>query len=146
VDPKAAQALDEIAAGLGAMERGVRRLAAVLRSDVERAAVSSPHSSELTLDEQEVVGLWDRLGEDNRAFLVSLAREFPPPATFNVTAASERLGIAAGTYRARLMNIGRSLKSLGNDFTVLWDSDWDHWEMKYRWRSSANAMILELAK
>ena len=31
------------------------------------------------------------------------------------------------------MNIGRSLKPMGNDVTLLWDGQWGIVEMEYRW-------------
>ena len=58
---------------------------------------------------------------------------------------AEALGSSGGTVKARLMNIGRSLKSMGNDFSVLWDSEWGAFHMTYSWREDAHRVIREKA-
>ena len=142
-------ALREIAQGFATLERGFRHLADALPSDALSAVdslVEHGHSSgDWTLDQREVERLFGRLGKGNKQFLHELALAFSPATPFTLEDASERLGASTGTLRARLMNVGRSLKSMGNDFTLLWDTEWTlSGENRYTWRDDSHAHLLRL--
>jgi hypothetical protein len=100
----------------------------------------------LGLDEREVEELWKRLGAGNRELLVVCAARYQPGEQFTLDDMAEAVGASAGTVKARLMNVGRSLRAMGNDFTVLWDAEWNLINMTYSWRPAAHRIIREKAK
>ena len=57
--------------------------------------------------------------------LYDLAEEFEPGDQFTIEEAAKVLGVTKGSVRARMMNIGRSMKSLGAWAPQLWDVFWD---------------------
>jgi hypothetical protein len=92
--------------------------------------------------EHEVALLFNRLGPDNREFLWRIADEFRPGDVFTLEEVATALQIPKGSVRARLMNIGRSLKSLGRHAPYLWDVSWDDGENSYEWDFDAHRAIL----
>jgi hypothetical protein len=97
--------------------------------------------------ERRVELLWKRLGIDNRVFLSFLAGAYPPGKEFTLSEAADTLNLAKGTIRARLMNIGRSQKSLGPDAPQLWQSTWDEEgdENTYEWNPQEHQAVVRLA-
>jgi hypothetical protein len=141
LSPEQAGALSDIGRALIDLGGGLQRLASaagVLDADV---ADSEPFN----LDAAEVERLWERLGKGNRHLLIACARKYTPGESFTLEQMAEAADAAPGSVKARLMNIGRSLKSMGNDFTVLWDSEWALINMTYSWRAVAHSVIVNKA-
>jgi hypothetical protein len=135
LSPDQAAALGDIGGALVDLGEGVRRFAATFNAP-------EPDSPVVNLDASEVETLWKRLGSGNRYFLIACARAFKPGEPFTLEQMAEAADAAPGSVKARLMNIGRSLKAMGNDFTVLWDSEWGMLEMRYLWRPVAHSVII----
>jgi hypothetical protein len=76
-------------------------------------------------EEEAMRALWARLGPENRNLLAGLATTYEVGETFTIEDAATSLGMSKGSLRARFMNIGRSLTSLGAMGPDLWDVDWD---------------------
>jgi hypothetical protein len=136
VPPTAAQALEEIGNALIDLGRGIRLLSAAIATDAQPA-------QDATLDDYELEQLWRRLGPGNRYLLMACAERFQPGQLFDLDEMAEAAGASTGTVRARLMNIGRSLKSMGNDFTVLWDNQAGLLGAMYEWREGAHRFVRE---
>lgn len=136
--PEQAAALDDIGSALVDLGEGVRRFAGAQMVG-DGAEVGSTDAR--SLDALDVEALWKRLGAGNRNLLVACARSFEPGEKFTLEEMAKAVDAATGSVKARLMNIGRSLKSMGNDFTVLWDSEWGLINMTYAWRPVAHGII-----
>jgi len=93
-----------------------------------------------------IIALWNRLGEGNQAMLAQLADAFNPSEPFTLATAldvTDETEIAS--LRGRLMNIGRSLKSLGFDSSILWEITWADDANEYRWTPEAHSTIKTIA-
>jgi DNA-directed RNA polymerase specialized sigma24 family protein len=88
--------------------------------------------------------LWNRLGPENRNMLLSLAQAFGPNETFTLEDAAAALQTTKGSLRARIMNIGRSLKSLGAP-GALWRRTWDDEARanRYVWDNDVHEWLIE---
>ncbi len=132
-------AVDAIGIALVDLGQGLRQLAAASVTGSEDT--DTPNDVSMSLDALEAEKLWGRLGPGNRDFLSVCAARFEPGERFTLEEMAEAVGASTGTVKARLMNIGRSLKAMGNDFTVLWDTDWGLISMTYSWRPDAHRVI-----
>lgn len=137
--------LAECAAALTSAGEHLRRAIATARDSdsVPPAARRHVRDEELT-----VSALWNRLGPDNRSLLYTLADEYEPGDTFTLEDAASSLGISKGSVRARLMNIGRSMKSLGGMAPDLWNVSWDEDARmnQYDWWPGAHRAVLRMAE
>src|SRR4051794_5157640 len=113
-------ALADVGSALIALGQGLLRFTDAAGLEEE----ASTSIGALTIEAREVEALWKRLGPGTRELLVVCAQSFEPGVRFTLDEMADAAGTATGSVKARLMNIGRSLKSLGTDFTVLWDSEW----------------------
>lgn len=93
-----------------------------------------------------IFNLWKRLGAPNRAFLIAVANAFPSDQDFSLAEMATAAGTNKESVRARLMNIGRSIKSLGTDPQALWTITWQDEENSYRWDPAAREAILKLGE
>jgi hypothetical protein len=84
-----------------------------------------------------------RLGEQNAELIRLSAEAFEPGEVFSLTDLAATAGVTTRTARARLMNVGRSLKSLDGR-GVLWTGQWDDEEgqMAYSWTSEGREAVL----
>lgn len=96
--------------------------------------------------EHEVELLWGRLGKDNRYFLYNLADQFRPGDSFTIEEVAKLMKTTKGSVRARLMNIGRSMKSLGRNAPYLWDVNWEEGENVYDWDFDSHRAILRMVE
>ena len=142
----ALNALARVARGLSETGAGLLDLVAVaeqrLREEERREA---PLGIE---QEREVLLLWNRIGPDNKKFLYDIATEFRPGDSFTLEEVAAKLGMTKGSARARLMNLGRTMKSLAGDAPVLWDVQWDSYdgENSYDWDFDAHRAILKVVE
>ena len=98
--------------------------------------------------EYEVGALFERLGPGNKGLLYNLAEAFEPDEDFTLEDAAAALGVPKGEVKARLMNIGRSLRSLGRRGPELWDVTWDD-EARvntYQWDPRTHRAILRMVR
>ena len=98
--------------------------------------------------EYEVAALFERLGPGNKRLLYNLAETFEPDDEFTLDEAAAALEIAKGEVKARLMNIGRSLRSLGRRGPDLWDVTWDD-EARvniYQWDPRTHRAVLRVVR
>jgi len=137
---KQAAALSDIGSSLIDLGGGLQRLAV---ADLRGA--EEPAADAFNFDAAEIEALWNRLGAGNRHLLIACARAYEPGEDFTLEQMADAAGAAPGSVKARLMNIGRSLKSMGNDFTVLWDSEWRLINMTYSWRPVPHRIIISKA-
>jgi hypothetical protein len=88
--------------------------------------------------------LYNRLGEGNRDFVRAFALEFEPGEAFYLEDIARAAKVAPATARARLMNIGRSLKALGGR-DLLWETDWmeDEGLMTYEWTYEGHKAVMQ---
>jgi hypothetical protein len=98
--------------------------------------------------EREVALLWNRLGRGNRKFLAETAEEFGPGDQFTLPELARRLQADTASLRARLMNLGRSTRSLGHDAPRLLKKDWDDavGQNIYEWDFDAHRAIQKMAQ
>jgi hypothetical protein len=120
-----------------------RELAAALRDLAPDVAGANPPSgTEHKSGAQKRLDLlWERLGPGTRKFLLHCADELGTR-EFSVEDMSDAAGESEGAVRARLRNLGRSLKSLGPNAPTLWESYWDDEQMVYTFDSETREAIL----
>lgn len=85
--------------------------------------------------------LWERLGSANRTFLLYCADELGTR-EFTIEDMADAAGESEATVRARLRNIGRSLKSLGPNAPTLWETDWDGERQNYTFHVETRDALL----
>jgi hypothetical protein len=145
---ESAGALDALArVGRGLSEAGAGLIDFV--AVVERLREEERREESLGIDqEREVRLLWNRIGPDNKKFLYDIATEFRPGDRFTLEEVAATLGMGKGSARARLMNLGRTMKSLAADAPVLWDVQWDSYdgENSYEWDFDAHRAILRVVE
>jgi hypothetical protein len=73
-----------------------------------------------------------------------VAQDFKPGEQFSLEEMARSAGISKESARARLMNIGRSLKSLGPQAPFLWEVTWDESENTYEWDHDAHRALMKL--
>src|SRR4051812_43540294 len=128
-----AEALDRLGAGLQLVGTSLREIAGLAQSDyVAPGAAASGNP------QQRGVGLlMRRLGSKNQNFLWQVAQDYQPGEAFSLEDMAGAAGISKDSARARLMNIGRSLKSLGPDAPTLWEVEWGDGGNSYEWNYDA---------
>lgn len=120
--PEGLEALDEVGVSFEQLGRSLRRLATEgQKARRGRVAADDDEIPQLV----EVGRFWSRLGPANRDFLYQAAKAFPPGDVFSLDDLAKELGTTKGSVKARLMNFGRSMRSLGPAAPMLWDVDWD---------------------
>ena len=127
------RSLTQIAEALVQLGRGLRALA--------EPSEDAPEAS--------VERLWGRLGVDTQKFLYELAVDFgPEEGPFDLLEASERLGLAPDSARARVMAVGRSARALGSAAPRLWTSERDPRtrRRRYVWDADAHEAIVRLVE
>jgi hypothetical protein len=72
--------------------------------------------------------LWERLGGANRQFLTTSAEAFADGQEFNLEQLAELTGESLPSTRARIRNLGRSIKSLGDEAPKLFEQEWNESE------------------
>jgi hypothetical protein len=139
-------AVEQVGSSLEELGKGLRRLAHVGRRQLRTKETSASRAVIPEMD--EVWRLWARLGPANQGFLYRAAEEFRPGEAFSLDDLADTLGMTKGTARARMMNIGRSLKSLGPRGPHLWHVDWDHEarENSYEWDFDAHRAVLRIVE
>jgi hypothetical protein len=93
--------------------------------------------------------LWLRLGIDNQKFLYELAVDFSPDdPPFALSDAAARLDMSATSARARLMNIGRSVRAMGAAAPHLWivERDTKTRRNTYTWDPQAHGTVLRIVE
>ena len=121
---------------------GFRRLAAIGQKRQAPTTVSGS-------DNPEEHGVWllmRRLGKENQGFLWAVAQDFRPGGSFSLDDMASAAGISKSSAHARLMNIGRSMKSLGPQAPRLWDVSWEETENSYEWDFDAHRALLKLGR
>jgi hypothetical protein len=135
-------------AGLGAL---LEEVGIAMREVAEAAmAAQAVDVRERTPEdaEYEVAALFERLGPGNKGPLYNLAEAFEPDDEFTLEEAAAALRVPKGEVKARLMNIGRSLRSLGRSGPDLWDVTWDD-EARvntYQWDPRTHRAILRMVR
>jgi hypothetical protein len=137
------EAIEATAVGFAAVGAGLERVAAALRApqlEVGPAEERSETASAFRVARQ----LSRRLGIENQDLLLRSAEAFPPGVEFSLADLAEAAGITPGSARARLMNIGRSLKAIGGR-NVLWRARRDEKTEQtiYHWTSEGRAAVLQ---
>ncbi len=89
----------------------------------------------------DLIFLWERLGSVNRTFLLYCADELGTR-EFTIEDMADAAGESEATVRARLRNIGRSLKSLGPNAPTLWETDWDGERQNYTFHVETRDALL----
>jgi hypothetical protein len=142
--PDSLAALDEVGQSFEQLGSSLRKLAAVGHEQARKA--EAPRAD--VPAETDVRRLWARLGPANREFLFDAAVAFEPGDSFTLDELAHELRTTKGSVRARLMNLGRSLKSLGPAAPDLWDVTWDEEgrENIYDWRYDAHVAIRRMGE
>ena len=124
-------------------------LGASMRAVAEAAMAAQAVPERIPEDaEYQVAALFGRLGPGNKALLYDLADAFEPGDDFTLEEAADALKLSKGQVRARLMNIGRSLRSLGSRGPELWGVTWDHDARMniYSWEPAPHRAILRMVR
>jgi hypothetical protein len=139
-------ALSRIAAGFSEVGAGLDDLVGIASRSLR--AEEKPDERAGVDQEREVRLLWGRIGPDNKRFLYDIAREFRPGDVFTLEEVADQLGISKGSARARMMNLGRTVKALAGDAPVLWDVQWDSedGENSYEWDFDTHRAILKVVE
>lgn len=126
-----ASALDDVALSLGPAPRE-------LRAGAGESGLVDPGVARVARN------LHGRLGEANRAFIRAFAIEFEPGEDFWLEDIAQAAKVDKKTARARLMNIGRSLKALGAR-DVLWETTWnpDDGATSYVWTYEGHKAVMQ---
>lgn len=136
-----AEALARLGRALVELGASVQHLAAVRGLPSEQSAEGS--------EAADVERLWDRLGLDNQKFLYELANDFPPGGQpFELDDVAQALGMTRMSARARIMNIGRSLKAMGAGAPGLWATRANPKTRRraYTWNAEAHRAILRIVE
>jgi hypothetical protein len=120
----------------------LKEFTTTLQSFLERLEAQKKHPASPVVGRLDL--LWKRLGGPNRRFLFECANELGTR-EFTIEDMAEASGESEATVRARLRNLGRSLKSLGANAPLLWDSDWDGEQMVYTWDPETREALLAKA-
>jgi hypothetical protein len=119
--PETLRALGQVGVAFEQLGRSIREFA----SAAQREARGQQSEIAAIPEEREVRLLLERLGKPNRHVLYQAAASFPPGDSFTLEDLSGELGEPVGSLRARLMNLGRTTKSLGSHAPDLFDVTWD---------------------
>jgi hypothetical protein len=137
--------LANVGVALEALGGSIRRAASAA---LEASATQDLRDRVLPPEEYAVRLLWERLGPKNREFLYAAATNFEPGDSFTLDDVAGALSIEKGAVRARMMNLGRSLKALRGQAPDLWDVDWDDEARmnQYTWLSPAHRAVLRIVE
>lgn len=147
--------LEDLAAFGAALEKAGQHLQRAVGAMAEAQQASKPPQPDrvppgrsVPVEEQCVRALWGRLGPANRQFLYQLAVEYEPGDAFTIEDAANATGEGKGSVRARLMNLGRSVKSLGGLAPDLWDVSWDESARVnyYEWLPADHRAVLRVVE
>lgn len=138
--------LANLGSALEAMGASLQRTAAAAAEAC--AEQVSPAERVMPDEEYAVRLLWTRLGSENRKLLYQTAKDFEPGDTFTLEELARGLSVSKGSIRARMMNLGRSMKALGGRAPDLWDVDWDGdaGVNLYEWRPASHRAILRIVE
>lgn len=133
-------AIEATAAGFATASQGLVRIAAVLRGTQDPSATADDGAAY-----RVAYQLSRRLGIDNQEFLLLSAQSFAPGAEFTLAQLAEAADTTTGKARARLMNVGRSLKAIGGR-NVLWRTRWDEKTglTTYHWTAEGREAVLQV--
>jgi hypothetical protein len=138
-------ALDEVGAAFEQAGRSLRRVVALAKRAQRTERAGGTDLSGIP-QHVEVAQLMGRLGSANQKLLVEVALNFDPTDTFTIEDMAELLKTTKESIRARLMNIGRSMRALGPLAPDLWSSDWDSEEGAnvYQWDYDAHRALMRM--